>query len=187
MKLIVGLGNPGDSYKFTRHNAGFLAIDKICEKNHLELNKEKFNGRFCIAEDFILAKPYTFMNNSGYFIYELANFYKINSSDILIIHDDKDFKVGQAAIKIGGSSAGHNGIQSIMNHFKSNDFKRLRIGINDSNNKIPLRDYVLSSFSLEDFKVLEPVLEDVADAALMFVYNDINTVITKFNTNHKKV
>ncbi|WP_406617105.1 aminoacyl-tRNA hydrolase [Mycoplasmopsis adleri] len=185
MKMIVGLGNPGETYKFTRHNSGFLAIDKICEKTKVELNKEKFNGVFAICDGFILAKPLTYMNLSGDFIYPLANFYKIDPSDILVIYDDKDFKVGQAAIKIGGSSAGHNGIQSIMNHFKSNDFKRLRIGIGNDN-KEPLRDFVLSKFTPDEFHLLEPVLEDVADAALSFVYNDINTVINDFNAKRKK-
>nr|WP_318026895.1 aminoacyl-tRNA hydrolase [Mycoplasmopsis bovis] len=96
MKLIVGLGNPGNEYRFTRHNAGFLAIDKICEKLNISLNKEKFNGEFVISDGFILARPLTYMNKSGDFIYSIANFYKIDSSDIIVIYDDLSFSVGQA-------------------------------------------------------------------------------------------
>lgn len=185
MKLIVGLGNPGQKYKYTRHNAGFLAIDKICEKYNLELSKKKFEGEFVVSDDFILAKPLTYMNNSGQFISEIANFFKINSSDIMVIHDDKDFKIGQAAIKIGGRDAGHNGIANVIQHFKTNDFKRLRIGIaNDKNMK--LKDFVLSKFEPEEIKTLELVLEEVAETAISFVYNDIATVINKFNINKKR-
>ncbi|WP_027334605.1 aminoacyl-tRNA hydrolase [Mycoplasmopsis felifaucium] len=185
MKLIVGLGNPGESYKFTRHNVGFLAVDKICQKNNITLNKEKFNGEFVICDDVIIARPLTYMNNSGDFVYALANFYKIDSSDIIVIYDEKDFKIGQAAIKIGGSSGGHNGIQSIMNHFKTNDFKRLRVGIGTSKT-VPLRNYVLSNFTIDEFKIIEPVLELASEAAMSFVFNDINTVMNNFNVNRKK-
>ncbi|MGV2392624.1 UNVERIFIED_CONTAM: aminoacyl-tRNA hydrolase [Campylobacter lari] len=186
MKLIVGLGNPGDRYKYTRHNAGFLAIDKICEKlNGVVLNKEKFNGRYAIVEDFIIAKPYTYMNLSGDFIQALANYYKIDSNDIIVIYDEKDYDLGKAAIKIGGSSGGHNGIQSVINHFSSNDFKRLRIGIGNRGS-MELKDYVLSMFKRDELIILDSVLEKVAEAAISFVYNDINVVINNFNQNRKK-
>ncbi len=185
MKLIVGLGNPGNEYRFTRHNAGFLAIDKICEKLNISLNKEKFNGEFVISDGFILARPLTYMNKSGDFIYSIANFYKIDSSDIIVIYDDLSFSVGQAAIKIGGSSAGHKGIENLMSKFKTNDFKRIRVGIGASNN-LSIKDYVLSLFSKEEMLIIEEVLEKVADAAISLVYNDINYVTSKFNTDNKK-
>ncbi|VEU75618.1 peptidyl-tRNA hydrolase [Mycoplasmopsis maculosa] len=187
MKLIVGLGNPGDHYRYTRHNAGFLAIDKICEKlGNIQLNKEKFNGKFAVIDDVIIAKPYTYMNLSGDFIYSLANFYKIDSSDIMIIFDEKDYEIGKAAIKIGGSSAGHNGVQSVINHFKDNDFKRLRIGIGNRG-ELELKDFVLSNFKPGEFQLLEKVLEKSAEAAISFIYNDINIVINSFNSNKKGV
>ncbi|WP_029513447.1 aminoacyl-tRNA hydrolase [Mycoplasmopsis primatum] len=187
MKLIVGLGNPEEKYKYTRHNAGFLAIDKICERLNIgTLSKEKFDGIFTVSDGFILAKPLTYMNNSGDFVYALANFYKIDSSDIIVLYDDKDFLVGQASIKIGGSSAGHNGIQSLMNKFKSNDFKRIRIGIGTLNKKTILKDFVLSNFKKEEILILEEVLEKVYEAALSLVYNDVAYVMNKFNTENKK-
>ena len=185
MKLIVGLGNPGDEYKYTRHNVGFLAIDKICEKLKITLNKEKFNGIYASIDDMIVAKPLTYMNKSGEFVQALAHFYKIDSGDILVIYDEKDFGLGQAAIKIGGSSAGHNGVQNILDNLKSNEFKRLRIGIG-RNMKIQLKNYVLGHFSAKDMEVLEKVLEISADAAISFVYNDIQIVMDRFNINRKK-
>ncbi|QBF34976.1 aminoacyl-tRNA hydrolase [Mycoplasmopsis phocirhinis] len=184
MKLIVGLGNIGNEYKFTRHNAGFLVIDKLIEKTGIKLNKDKFNGKFGIGDGFIVAKPSTYMNKSGEFIHALCNFYKIDSSDVMIIYDEKDFKLGQAAIKIGGSSAGHNGVKNVLHFFPCNDFKRLRIGIGRDMN-IELKNWVLSNFSALEMNIIEKVCSVAADAALSFVFNDIKTVIEKFNSENK--
>ncbi|EGV00583.1 aminoacyl-tRNA hydrolase [Mycoplasmopsis columbina] len=185
MKLIVGLGNPGKEYQFTRHNAGYLVIDKILNKLDLKLNKEKFNGRFVLTDDLIIAKPETYMNNSGMFVQNLCQFYKINPSDVIVIYDEKDFELGQAAIKIGGSSAGHNGIESVRVQLNNNEFKRLRIGIGSSRT-IPLRNYVLSNFTLEEMPIFEEVANVAADAAISFAFNDIKVVMDKFNVNRKK-
>ncbi|WP_027120525.1 aminoacyl-tRNA hydrolase [Mycoplasmopsis lipofaciens] len=185
MKLIVGLGNPGLEYKFTRHNAGFLVIDKILEKLNLKLNKEKFNGKFVVAEDMIIAKPLTYMNNSGDFVQAISHFYKIDPTDIMVIHDEKDFNLGHAAIKIGGSSAGHNGIQSIVTKLNNNEFKKMRIGIG-RDKKIELKKYVLMPFKPEEMPIFESIAEISADAAISFVYNDFRTVMEKYNINRKK-
>lgn len=184
MKLIVGLGNPGSQYRFTKHNIGFLTVDKICANFNLTLTKEKFNGFYAKTEDFILAKPTTYMNNSGEFVQAIASFYKIDPSDILIIHDEKDYEIGQASIKVGGSSAGHNGVQSIINALRSNEFKRLRIGIG-RDPKMELKDYVLSNFTSDQMLVVEQVLNVAAQAAISFVYNDIKTVMNNFNVFRK--
>ncbi|TQC51565.1 aminoacyl-tRNA hydrolase [Mycoplasmopsis mucosicanis] len=185
MKLIVGLGNIGEEYKFTRHNAGFLTIDKLIEKTGVKLNKEKFNGRFGQGDGFILAKPSTYMNKSGEFIQEITHFFKIEPADVMVIYDEKDFNLGQASIKIGGSAAGHNGVQNVMDHLPSNDFKRLRIGIGRDKN-YELKDWVLSRFKLEEIPVLERVINVASEAAISFVYNDIKKVIEKFNCENKK-
>ncbi|UUD35248.1 aminoacyl-tRNA hydrolase [Mycoplasmopsis caviae] len=184
MKLIVGLGNPGSQYRFTRHNVGFLAIDKLCSNFNLTLTKEKFNGYYAKTEDFILAKPATYMNNSGEFVQAVASFYKINPADILVIHDEKDYEIGQAAIKIGGSSAGHNGVQSIINSLGNSEFKRLRIGIGKDVKK-ELKDYVLSNFTSDQMLVIEQVLAIAVKAAISFVYNDIKIVMNNFNVHRK--
>ncbi|VEU78124.1 aminoacyl-tRNA hydrolase [Mycoplasmopsis columbinasalis] len=185
MKLIVGLGNPGTLYEFNRHNAGYLVVDKLLERLNLKLNKEKFNGRYVIGDDVIIAKPETYMNRSGFFVQNLLNFYKIDSTNLMVIYDDKDFELGQAAIKIGGSSAGHNGIQSIVDQLGKNDFKRMRIGIGRSD-VIPLRDYVLQNFKQEEISDFETVANIACDAAIQFIYNDINQVMEKFNALRRK-
>ncbi|MCS4536612.1 MULTISPECIES: aminoacyl-tRNA hydrolase [unclassified Mycoplasma] len=184
MKLIVGLGNIGNEYKFTRHNAGFLVIDKLIEKTGIKLNKDKFNGKFGLGDGFIIAKPSTYMNKSGDFIQAISNFYKIDSSDIMIIYDEMNYKLGQAAIKIGGSAGGHNGVKSVLQHYPSNDFKRLRVGIGRDTN-VELKDWVLSNFSAIEVGIMEKVCSVAADAALSFVFNDIKTVIDKFNSENK--
>lgn len=183
MKLIVGLGNPGENYKMTRHNVGFMLVDEIAKKLNLKFNKNKWNGTFVINDDFILAKPETYMNLSGNFIQSLINYYKILPSDVLVIYDEKDYEIGKSAIKIGGSSGGHNGIKSIINTI-GNDFKRLRIGIGYNKNYV-LSDWVLSKFTLEEIEILKSVFPIIEEAALSFVYNDINYVMNKFNQKKK--
>ncbi|RIV16299.1 aminoacyl-tRNA hydrolase [Mycoplasmopsis gallopavonis] len=184
MKLIVGLGNPGEQYKFTRHNVGFLAIDKICEKLGVTLNKSKFNGQYVKIDDLVLAKPMTYMNKSGEFISSLANYFKISTDDILVIHDEKDFPLGKSAIKIGGSGGSHNGVLNIVQQLGTTSFKRLKVGI-DSPHEGPLKDFVLGRFKPQEMLVLENVLEKCSEAAIAFSFNDILSVMNKFNSKLK--
>ncbi|VEU63452.1 aminoacyl-tRNA hydrolase [Mycoplasmopsis bovirhinis] len=185
MKLIVGLGNPGIEYKYTRHNVGFLAIDRICEKLGVTLDRQRFKGEYTKVDDLILAKPLTYMNLSGEFVQQLATFYKINVDDIMVIHDEKDIENGKATIKIGGSGGSHNGVKNIIQHLGKEEFKRLKIGI-----KYPfegeLRDFVLGRFSEPEIKELNIVLEKSAEAAILFGFNDIYTVMNKFNAKNGK-
>ncbi|QGZ97999.1 aminoacyl-tRNA hydrolase [Mycoplasma sp. NEAQ87857] len=180
MKLIVGLGNPGDQYKFTRHNVGFLAIDKICEKLNITLNKNKFNGEYVKLDEVIIAKPMTYMNLSGTFVNSIANFFKISPDNIMVIHDEKDFELGKSSIKIGGSGGSHNGVLSIIKELNDSSFKRLKIGINTPHQE-PLRNFVLGRFTIEQFATLEPVLDKAADAAISFIYNDVHLIMNSFN------
>ena len=149
MKLIVGLGNPGEEYQNTRHNAGFMAIDNYVDSS---LFKKKDNyliaEKFIDNEKFLFVKPLTFMNESGQAVRKVVDYYKVNIEDILIIYDDMDFNVGDLRLKPDGSSGGHNGVKSIINCLKTQDFKRLRIGISKpTTDKI---DYVLGKFSKHD-------------------------------------
>ncbi|MBN3534799.1 aminoacyl-tRNA hydrolase [Mycoplasma procyoni] len=185
MKLIVGLGNPGDEYKNTKHNVGFWVLDKIASDLNLEFDKNKFNGLFVKTEDYILAKPQTYMNLSGEFVSSLASFFKINIDDILVIYDDMDFKIGQAAIKNNGSPAGHNGMKNIIEKLGTDQIKRLKIGIGrpaDKNNK----NYVLSPFSDSEKEILDRVIVESSEAAIDFISNDIRRVIERFNAKNKK-
>ncbi|MBR5355056.1 MAG: aminoacyl-tRNA hydrolase [Alphaproteobacteria bacterium] len=163
--LVVGLGNPGNEYKLTRHNVGFMAIDAIApvdakwksEKKALTLRFD-FDG-----VKIILAKPQTFMNNSGESVAQLMQFYKVPLENLVVIHDDMDLKVGTVREKTGGSSAGHNGIKSIDAHC-GNNYHRIRIGIGhprDFNSPISPVDWVLGKFDDEQLKQIQSAIESI--------------------------
>ena len=147
MKLIVGLGNPEKKYDNTRHNIGFMVLDNYLGKVDY---KSKFNGLYYEKninnEKVIFLKPQTYMNNSGLSVFEFVNFYKISLKDILIIQDDLDLDIGMIKFKFNSSSGGHNGIKSIINCLGSQEFSRLKIGINNEYKKDTI-DFVLSKFS----------------------------------------
>lgn len=147
MKLVVGLGNFGKQYEYTRHNVGFIVLD-----NYLKdiVWKEKFNALYYIKNDICFIKPLTYMNNSGDAVVAFKNYYKIDIKDILVIQDDLDMKVGTYKVKNNSSDGGHNGIKSIINRLGSNEFARLKIGIlNDTKNDVI--DFVLGKFSKEEY------------------------------------
>lgn len=185
MKLIVGLGNPGTKYENTRHNIGFKIIDSFCNHNNIILNKENFNGLFVKTKlfdvDVIVAKPMTFMNLSGEFVSKIVNYYKIENKDILIIHDDIDFILGKNKFQFGGSSAGQNGIKNIIEHLASQNFSRLRIGINNPSNKKPKVDFVLSKFTKEEDIIIYDYLKEINQSIEFFIKNDIKTTMNNFN------
>ena len=154
MKLIVGLGNPGREYKNTRHNVGFIFLDSYLEKKGLELNKKKFNGFYSDYVDnkgnkAIFLEPQTYMNLSGDCVIDFCRYFKIDAEDVLIIHDDLDLELAKIKIRSKGSSAGHNGIKSLISRLGGENFKRIRIGI-DKDKNIPVVDYVLSKFTQEN-------------------------------------
>ena len=168
MKLIVGLGNPGNEYENTRHNVGFMSIDHYLGENNF---KKKKNGMIyeinINGEKIIFLKPLTFMNYSGLSVSYFMNYFNLSVEDILIIYDDMDFELGTFKLKMAGSSAGHNGIKSIINSLGTEKFKRIRIGISKSvNNKI---DYVLGKFSKNYLETLNSV------------FNKVDEIINKFN------
>ena len=148
MKLIVGLGNPGNEYVYTRHNIGFLILDSYL--GDVEW-KEKFNGLYYTSmlngEKIIFLKPQTYMNLSGNSVKEFVRFFKIDFNDILVIHDDKALPFGKTRLKKNTSDGGHNGIKSITNSLKSDSYCRLKFGISsDGSSKIVLKDFVLGKF-----------------------------------------
>lgn len=163
--LIVGLGNPGDEYRNTRHNVGFMAVDYLAQK---ETNWKKEKNALTMRVEIdganvILVKPQTFMNNSGEAVGALMNFYKIPLENIVVIHDDMDLKVGDVREKVGGSSAGHNGIKSIDNAI-GREYRRIRIGIGhprDFDSLINPADWVLGKFDAEQLKQIKSVIESI--------------------------
>ncbi len=163
--LIVGLGNPGDKYVMTRHNAGFMAVDFLAGPN-VVWKKEKNALVANVTGDgrkIIVAKPQTFMNNSGIPVRELMTFYKIPLENLIVIHDDMDIKPGDAREKVGGGSGGHNGIKSIDANV-GNEYFRLRIGIGhprDIGSQMDPSDWVLGKFSKEELGKISTVIDNI--------------------------
>ena len=185
MKIIIGLGNPGEEYSNTRHNVGFQVIDLICKEYDSALTINKFGGLYFVAEDVIIAKPMNFMNNSGAFVKSLINFYNIKIEDILVIYDDLDSEVGKAKIKTFGSSGGHNGLKDIIESLNTDEIKRLKIGIGRPKTSKNVSKYVLNKIPKADAPILDKVKEQAAKIAISFVYNDIRVVINSFNGKNK--
>jgi len=158
MKLIVGLGNPGKEYQDTRHNIGFQALDFLAENLILKpfKSEKKFQAEICEGtlgeQKIILAKPQTFMNNSGEAVAAIKKYYKIKLNDIIVIRDDVDIPVGKIKSKQGSSGAGHKGIASIIQHLKSNNFWQIKIGVANEliRTKIPTEKFVLQKFTKQD-------------------------------------
>ena len=154
MKLIVGLGNVGNKYKNSRHNVGFIVLDKISNKINFSFKKiEKFNAflseKQINQKKIIFLKPCTYMNLSGFSIFNVINYYKITYNNILIVYDDMDILLGKIKYKEQGGDGGHNGIKSVIEHLKTKKFKRIKIGINRpiGNDFVTYNDYVLSEFN----------------------------------------
>jgi len=164
MYLISGLGNPGDKYKHTRHNIGFLVIDEIT-KNLLSSNINNSNFQAIVQKEKsdLYVKPQMFMNASGESIISIAEYYNIPNENIIIIHDDLDLSFGTVKFKIGGGHGGHNGLRSIDNHI-GKDYIRIRIGIGKPENKTDVSNYVLSDFSKNEFIEIEKIISHVINS-----------------------
>ena len=185
MYLIVGLGNPGDKYTFTRHNTGFLSIDYIGQKQNIEIKKTKHKaliGEGTISgEKVVLAKPQTFMNLSGESIKEIVSWYKVPYENIMVIYDDISMPTGSIRIREKGSDGGHNGIKSIIQHLSTDVFPRLKIGINAKPDEYNLADYVLGKFNDDEQKILFDTFGKVNNAIEEFIKNDAKSAMNKFN------
>ena len=163
MKLIVGLGNPGEKYSDTRHNVGFMAVDFIHRHFAFGAWKEKFKGEFVKGsidgEDIILLKPYTFMNLSGESVGAVCKFFKIKPENVYVIYDELDLKPNQIKLKQGGGAAGHNGIKSLDQHMTGKNYHKMRIGIGHPGNKHEVSGYVLRKAPADEFAQTEKVIE----------------------------
>ncbi len=184
MHMIVGLGNPGKQYEFTRHNAGFLCLDYLAAKHNIKVNKIKFKslvGEGNIkGEKVILLKPTTFMNLSGEAVVQAASFYKIDVSDIIVIYDDISLPVGSLRIREKGSAGGHNGMKNIIYLTGKDTFPRIRLGVG-SNGERDLADHVLGKFSKEEMKGFSVSVEDAAEALEYIIKGDIQKAMNLYN------
>jgi PTH1 family peptidyl-tRNA hydrolase len=183
--LIAGLGNPGKEYDDTRHNAGFAVIDKL-----LEIMPGKFEEKEAFSSIFwqgrsrggklILQKPMTYMNLSGKAVSAIMRKLEISPGELLLIFDDMDLPLGKIRIRKNGSSGGHNGIQSVIDHLGSNAFARLRIGIGRSENHNQV-DHVLSTFASDEKELFEKVIGISAEAVKLAMYRGVGTAMNKYN------
>ena len=182
MKLIVGLGNPGRKYNKTKHNVGFMCLDFYAEKNNIKFKKDnKFSGEWLKIGDLVLLKPHTFMNNSGESLYKILNFFDVHIENVMVIYDDISLPFGKIRLREKGSSGGHNGIKSITQHLKTEEFKRVKIGI-DSNPLIETKNYVLSKFSKNEIRDLKETTSIVSNLIDDFKNSDdFVKIMTKYN------
>ncbi|MBY0470522.1 aminoacyl-tRNA hydrolase [bacterium] len=190
MKIIAGLGNPGARYETTRHNAGFLALDRLIEQYGARGPAEKYQGEIyegtIAGERAIFVKPQTFMNLSGRCVGPLFSFYKCAPEDLIVIYDEIDLPPLTMRIKQGGGSGGHNGIKSLDQSLGAdhNEYLRVRIGIGHPrtlNLKMDPADYVLQQFSDEELSGLDALFDDLTKAVELLVGGKVNDAMTKFN------
>ena len=186
MLLFVGLGNPNPNNKNNRHNVGFHVIDAINQKFKLSKQKPKFKGLLTtgtIEEQKVYAiKPLTFMNSSGICIKELAEYFKIEVKNIFVFHDDMDIDVGKVKVKFGGSSAGHNGIESIDKNIGKN-YSRIRIGVGRRKNNSTGAEHVLDNFSTEEQQSMEDVTKNIIGSLSVLIKKDLDLFSSKINQN----
>ena len=184
MLLLVGLGNPNPNNSNNRHNVGFLVIDAINLKFKLSKQKPKFKGLLTtgtINDQKVFAiKPLTFMNNSGVCIKELIEYFKIDVKDVFVFHDDMDIDIGKIKAKIGGSNAGHNGIDSIDKNIGKN-YSRVRIGIGRPKNNSTGVDYVLDNFSNEEKDNIQEVNKNITESLSILINRDLDLFSSKIN------
>ncbi|MBQ6708973.1 MAG: aminoacyl-tRNA hydrolase [Clostridia bacterium] len=185
--LIVGLGNPGKKYEFTRHNAGFMCLDVLSDNLGVKINKVKFKSAYCECKinshRCILMEPQTYMNSSGEAVREAVDFYKIPPENVIIIFDDISLDVGKMRIRRKGSAGGHNGIKSIIAHLGTSDFPRIKLGVGAKPHPdYSLMDWVLSSFSKDDLKKLRSAVDDACNALELMLDDKYETAMSDYNS-----
>lgn len=185
MKCFVGLGNPGPKYDNTRHNIGFMAIDKLSSDTSIALDKTKFKCQygtgFLNGEKVMLIKPQTFMNLSGEGVRPLIDYYNIELEDIVVIYDDLDLPVGRIRLRQKGSGGGHNGIKSLTQHFGTEKYNRIRLGIERPPAGMPVTNYVLGKFPKADTNIVDKVLDATSKACQNFVTASFIDVMNEYN------
>lgn len=187
MYLIIGLGNPGREYADTRHNVGFMVIDRLCIRLNARLTRYQFKSLSGTAEyegqKLLLVKPQTYMNLSGQAVGGLVRFYKVPLEQVLVIHDDLDLPPGSLRLRPGGGSAGQKGVQSIIDQLGTPNFPRLRIGIGRPPGRMDAADYVLQPFDREEWPLISQTLERAVDAVLTFVTQGLEKAMTRYNAS----
>ena len=187
MRVIAGLGNPGEKYAKTRHNLGFMTIDLLAEKYDIRISRARFRsltGEGTIeGERVLLLKPMTYMNLSGEAIRPACDYYKIDPQDLLVIYDDVDIPLGSIRLRKSGSAGTHNGMRSVVTHLGNGDFPRIRIGIGsgDPSGNRDLIEHVIGSVGKEEQVILKESVEKAAEAAACWLREGIDIAMNRFN------
>lgn len=185
MKIIAGLGNPGDRFAGTRHNVGFSTIVYLGDKYDIRFTEKKHKAVFgkgiIEGEKVILAMPQTYMNSSGESVRELVDYYKCGLEDIIIIYDDIDLPLGKIRIRERGSAGGHNGMKDIVSHLGSQDFVRVRVGVGKKPDNMDLVDYVLSRFSKDELPLIRIGCEQACDAVSVILRDGAAAAMNLYN------
>lgn len=189
IKLVVGLGNPGKEYEKTRHNMGFRVLDTVAKNIGITKWKERdgalYFDTFIGFDKVIFIKPQKYINLSGDVMIKFVNFFDIDVDDILVISDDLDTPIGNIKIKEKGSSGGHNGLKNIESQLKTQNYKRIKVGI--SNNKdLDTKDYVLGKFSSAEEKLLKQAIDTAASAVLEYFHMPFQEIMSKYNKKNNK-
>ncbi len=191
MKLVAGLGNPGDKYRGTRHNVGFDVLDLIAARHGLRFETapaEALQARWRRADaDVLLVKPLTFMNLSGQAVGELLRYFRVELADVLIVTDDVNLPIGRVRARPSGSDGGHNGLKSIAQHFGTIDYPRLRIGVGRGDMRRDLADHVLAKFESDERIAIDESVTRAADAVEMWIGEGLGKVMNAFNREEQAV
>ncbi|MDI6600394.1 MAG: aminoacyl-tRNA hydrolase [Thermoanaerobacteraceae bacterium] len=182
MRIVVGIGNPGREYAMTRHNIGFMVVDELTARYNVSF-KEKFKGLIGETiignEKVLLVKPLTYVNNSGHCVLDTVSFYKLSPQDIIVICDDINLPLGKIRIRKKGSDGGHNGMKSIIYNINSEDFPRVRIGIDSP--QYDMVSHVLGRFTEEEMAVMKDSIKKAADSVECIVKDGIDTAMNRYN------
>lgn len=185
MYLITGLGNPGKEYQHTRHNLGFLVLQSLAGRHHISIEKRKFESVYGSGEigteKVTLLTPLTYMNRSGQAVSSFLRYFHIPLDQLIVVHDDLDLAWTRLRIVLNGGAAGHKGILSLIEHLKSQDFIRLRLGIGRPAEKIPAEAYVLQPFPQTEKKELPPLIDQACDAVETLLSQGLTTAMNRFN------
>ena len=188
MKLIIGLGNPGEKYEKTRHSLGFMVIDELLRKitpiEETVWEKDSQSGSLVVkVKSLLLVKPQTMMNASGFSVAKLANFYKIKPEDIWVIHDDVDLTLGKMKIRLGGAGAGHHGVESVIKNLGTDKFVRFRLGISHPRRGIDglVERYVLRKFDINEKTEIKQVIKKAVKAIQISLKDGLETAMNRFN------
>jgi PTH1 family peptidyl-tRNA hydrolase len=181
MMLVVGLGNPGAEYANTKHNFGFWVVDQLAQKRSLKYKSGKGDYLYAKSGDLILAKPTTYMNNSGIAVGEICRYFDVSTENVIVAYDDIDLPLGTIRLRPSGGTGGHRGIESVIYHLKSENYNRLRLGIATDEHMRPAEKYVLKPFSEKHHDEIKITINHACDAISFFLDNGIIEAMNKFN------